>query len=124
MGRSSKGLDCVGLLVIVAEHLGMEVEDSPYYGKEPTRNNNAFQVRDYLVRNLGEPIKRPYRINDVLLMKLRPRLAPAHVGIVAPHRYGQGVIHSYGRAGKVVLQRIDRQRAASIVEAFEWPRRY
>lgn len=121
MGRSRKGLDCVGLLVLVARDMGLEVEDSPYYGREPARNNNSFQLQDYLRRALGEPVDRPYQPNDVVVMKLRPRFAPAHVGMVAPHPYGLSLIHSYGEAGKVVRQRIDERRASQIVEVYQWP---
>jgi cell wall-associated NlpC family hydrolase len=121
MGRSEKGLDCVGLLVLVARELGIEVQDSPHYGREPARNNNSFQLADYLRLHLGDPVEREPRINDVLLMKLRPRFAPAHVGIVAPHPYGLALIHSYGQIGKVVLQRIDERRDRQIVGVYQWP---
>jgi cell wall-associated NlpC family hydrolase len=124
MGRSEKGLDCVGLLVLVAIELGVEVKDSPHYGREPARNNNAFQLADYLRLNFGDPVDRAYRPNDVLMMKLRPRFQPAHVGIVAPHRYGLGIIHAYGQAGEVVYQRIDRHRSESIVEVYQWPAKH
>lgn len=124
MGRSSRGLDCVGLLVMVARHLGMDVQDSPHYGREPTRNNNSFQLADYLRLNFGNPVDRPYQPNDVLMMKLRPRFAPAHVGIVAPHRHGLAVIHSYGQVKKVVTQRIDQKRHEQIVEVYQWPAKH
>lgn len=124
MGRSVRGLDCVGLLVMVARDLGLDPIDSDHYGREPARNNNSFQLADYLRRNLGEPVNRPYRVNDVLLMRLRPRFAPAHVGIVAPHEHGLAVIHSYGQIGRVVKQRIDERRHNQIVEVFEWPAKH
>ena len=124
MGRSVRGLDCVGLVVMVARELGMDVLDSTYYGREPARNNNAFQLADYLRRNMGEPVQRPYQPNDVVMMKLRPRFAPAHVGIVAPHKFGLGLIHSYGSIGKVVLQRIDHRRHEQIVEVYQWPAKH
>ena len=120
-GRSRRGLDCVGLMVLVGLEWGIDVQDSPYYGREPARNNNSFQLRDYLERYLGPPVERPYGVNDVVLMKLRPRFAPAHVGIVAPHEHGLGLIHSYGAIGKVVLQRIDERRHSQIIEVFQWP---
>lgn len=124
MGRSGRGLDCVGLIAMVGLQLGMDVQDCPYYGREPTGNNNSFQLADYLRMNLGEPVDRPYQPNDVLMMKLRPRFAPAHVGIVAPHPHGLAVIHSYGQVGKVVKQRIDERRHSQIVEVFQWPAKH
>lgn len=121
LGRSERGVDCVGLLVLTAWAQGWQVQDSTYYGREPARNNNSFQLRDYLRRNLGEPVTRPLQPNDVLLMKLRPRFDPAHVGMVAPHRLGLAVIHAYGEIGRVAYQRIDQARAAQIVEVYPWP---
>ena len=124
MGRSARGLDCVGLLWIVARDLGLRFEDSPYYGREPARNNNSFQLADYLGRAFGEPTELPPVPNDVVLMKLRPRFAPSHVAMVAPHRYGLGLIHSYGEVGRVVYQRLDEKRAAQIVGVYEWPAKH
>lgn len=124
MGRSRQGLDCVGLLIVVAKDYGIEPLDSPHYGREPARNNNSFQLADYLRQNMGEPVDRPYRPNDVLLMKLRPRFAPSHVGLVAPHPHGLGIIHSYGQIGRVAFQRIDAARHSQIVEVFEWPEKH
>lgn len=121
MGRSRKGLDCVGLLVLVARDMGWTVKDSPHYGREPARNNNSFQLADYLRANLGEPVQREPQPNDVLLLKLRPRFAPAHVAMVAPHRYGIGMIHTYGEIGKVVYHRIDQTRRAQIAGVYAWP---
>lgn len=121
MGRSDRGLDCVGLLVMVAKDQGWTPTDSPYYGREPARNNNSFQVADYLRQNLGEPVDRAWQPNDVLLMKLRPRFAPSHVAMVAPHKHGLGLIHAYGEVGRVVFQRLDERRAAQVVEVYTWP---
>lgn len=121
MGRSVRGVDCVGVAVLVARAYGLEVEDNAYYGREPARNNNAFLLEDYLARNLGPPVDRPYAVNDLVLMKLRPRFDPAHVGIVAPHPYGLGLVHSYGEVGRVVFHRIDQVWADRITGVYEWP---
>jgi hypothetical protein len=124
MGRSWRAVDCVGLGVLVAHGLGLPVEDSPYYGREPARNNNSFQLADYLARNLGPPVDRPYQVNDLVLMKLRPRFDPAHVGIIAPHRYGFGLIHSYAEVDHVVEHRIDAHWHDKIVGVYEWPAKH
>jgi len=121
MGRSVRGLDCVGLLLLIAWTRGWRVEDLPYYGREPASNNNSFDLRDHLRRYLGDPVDRPLQPNDIPLMKLRPRFDPAHVGIITPHPYGLGIIHSNGQLGRVTLQRIDQQRMDQIVEVYQWP---
>lgn len=121
MGRSVHGMDCVGVIVHVANTLGLTVRDSPHYGREPARNNNAFQLAEYLERNFGPPVKRPYGVNDVVMMKLRPRFDPAHVGIIAPHRYGLALIHAYGEVGKVVYHRVDETWHSRIIQAYQWP---
>lgn len=120
MGRTAKGMDCVGLLVLVARELGLEVTDSPYYGREPARNNNSFQLRDYLIKNLGNPVDRPYQVNDVVTMRMRKRFAPHHVAIIAPHRYGLALIHTYGEVKRVVYQRIDQARHDQICEVWSF----
>lgn len=119
-GRSRRGIDCVGLLVMVARQLGITLTEPETYGREPARNNNSFDLRWYLEKNLGPPVDRPYQPNDVVMMKLRPRFDPAHVAMVAPHPYGLAIIHTYGEIGRVVYQRIDDRRHQQIIEAFSW----
>lgn len=122
MGRSKRALDCAGLLVVTAHDWGMDpVYDSTYYGREPARNNNSFQLRWLLAQNLGAPVIRPYRVNDVVLMKLRPRFDPAHVGIIKPHKNGLGLIHCYGEIGRVAAHRIDDTWHSRIIEVYPWP---
>jgi cell wall-associated NlpC family hydrolase len=121
MGRTVRGCDCVGVLVLIARAWGLPVEDSPYYGREPARNNNAFQLADYLARNLGPPTGLPPAFGDVVLMRLRPRFAPAHVGMVVPHPNGLGLVHAYGEIGRTVYHRLDPVWALRIEAVYEWP---
>lgn len=124
MGRSPLGLDCVGLLVMVAWDQGWEPIDSDYYGREPSRGNGAFNLADYLKQNLGDPVTRPMRPNDVLLMRLRRTALSSHVAMVTPHPEGLGMVHTYGEIGRVAHHRIDDFRMDQIVEVYEWPEKY
>jgi hypothetical protein len=118
-GRTKNGLDCVGLLVMVAHDLGMEVEDLRVYGREPVDR----MLREYLRRNLGDPVDRPIQPDDVITLSLGGR-EESHVAIVAPHPHGLGMIHTYGEVGRVVFHRIDSTRRNQIVEVFQWPAKH
>lgn len=118
-GRSIKNLDCVGLLVMVAREIGMPHTDLKVYGREPTGNT----LRDMLRANFGMPVDRPAEIDDVVTMQLYGQAAMGHAGIIAPHPYGQGLIHTAAKPGpdKVVVQRMDGRLKAMIREVYEWP---
>jgi hypothetical protein len=112
-------LDCVGLLVVVAHELGEEVRDVRLYGREPTAQLLGQVLRDHL----GEP--KPaganLEIDDLVVLQLPGQPRDGHAGIVCPHPYGFGIVHSYAEVGRVVLQRIDARRRAQIREVYRWP---
>ena len=110
-------LDCVGLLVIVAQEMGLQYYDKKHYGREPWKDG----LRETLVKNCGQPTEPVLAIDNILLFRLHPHEEPSHVGIVAPHRHGFGIVHTHGIIGRVVFQRIDEYRSNQIVEAYAWP---
>lgn len=120
MGRSARGIDCVGLLYLVARDLGLDVIDSPYYGRRPSHRSDVLRLADYLERNFGPPVERPYAANDIVLMRLYPKWPPSHVAIITPHRFGLGMIHTYGEIKRVVHHRVDDHRHKQIVETYSW----
>ena len=111
-------LDCLGLLVMVAEDLGLPYKDKKVYGREPWKDG----LRKGLQENCGPPVKRPLRENDIVLFRHKNGEEPAHVGITFPYPSGGlGLIHTSGEHGRVVKHRIDARRFNLIVEAYEWP---
>jgi cell wall-associated NlpC family hydrolase len=116
-GRSQHGLDCLGLLVVVAERMGIQVFDKPVYGREPWKDG----LRDGIRQHCGEPIEREIQPGDILLIQFYKSEGPSHVAMAAPHPHGIGIIHTYARMGRVVEHRIDEHRFKQIVEAYQWP---
>lgn len=118
-GRSARGLDCVGLLAVVAQELGIDVRDQRLYGREPTGTLLSQVFRDHL--GTPKPPGAQLEIDDILLLQLRGQPLMGHAGLVVPHPYGLGIIHAYAEIGKVVVQRIDKRRRSQIREVFAWP---
>lgn len=117
--RPSSGLDCVGLMVVVAQELDFPVEDLRVYGREPT----GEILQKLLLDHLGEPKDpgAPLEIDDVLALQLPGQPDWGHMGLVIPHPYGLGIVHAYAEAGKVVAQRIDARRRSQIRAVWSWP---
>jgi hypothetical protein len=117
----SGALDCLGLLVVTAEDMGLPVLDKKIYGREPWRDG----LRAGLKQNCGDPVQRELRVNDIVLFRLRPKAEPSHVGIIAPHPTGGlGIIHTYGEIGRVAFHRLDKHRESLIVEVYQWPAKH
>lgn len=108
-GRSLAGMDCAGLIVRVAQDLGIKAIDMEGYGRTP--DGNALK------ETLGSqaiPVRFHHR-GDILLMRFDSD--PQHLAIVTEY----GMIHSYAGARKVVEHRIDEQWAKRIVAAYAFP---
>lgn len=108
------GLDCVGLLVVVAQSLGIPHEDFTGYARRPHKGS----LRHALERNFD--LVQEAKTGDVLAFYfLRPGI-PHHVAI----RTDYGIIHSFATAGKVVETRLGPPLVHQIDSAWrfrQWP---
>jgi cell wall-associated NlpC family hydrolase len=109
-GRSKAGVDCLGLVVVVAHELGLSTADSTDYGRLP----DGMRLRNELARHL-EFVRGPGEPGDVLLFRFERR--PMHVGIVSDI----GLIHAFANLRKVVEHRLDDAWRARVVSAFRFP---
>lgn len=88
-GRTVKGVDCYGLVVLIyKDHLGIDLPD-------PTTYESWRQADEYLTafykenpnvvswyHKLWVPATEPYLVYDVVLLKLFPEVdAPTHAGL-------------------------------------------
>lgn len=123
-GRTARGVDCYGLLVLVAQELGWALQDAAYYSAQPLRPTEKEQLSDYLLANFGEPVERPLQPNDVIALRLRPRFIPSMCGIVAPHPHGLGFVSAGIGMGGVRFQRLDQKRLGQLAGVYPWPAKY
>lgn len=103
-GRSRRGLDCGGLLIVSAFGAGRLTEDAKAgYGREPYRHS----LEDVLRANLGDPVNDVPKVGDVVMFHVG-RAAPNHVGIVGDYVHGGlSIIHAYAITGEVVESPLD-----------------
>lgn len=111
-GRTRQGIDCAGLVMLVARDCDIPACDVMGYGRVP----DGSSLRATLDQQ-ASPVEQ-YQPGDILL--LRFRRDPQHLAIVTDHPHGLGMIHSYQGAGRVVEHRIDEQWAARVVAAYSY----
>ena len=113
-GRSRRGVDCAGLLLVSMAAIGRPIVDLEAYGREPLGDG----LREMLIANLGESVpKDGMRPGDVVLMRFRGE--PTHVALLGDYLYGGcSLIHAYAAVKKVVEHRIDAEWLDNIVEVF------
>lgn len=123
-GRSKKtannigGVDCLGLLVGVADELGLRHEgqilaaqDRRDYGHFP----NEARLRANLERWLT-PVEE-FSDGNMLLLSVDGRAQ--HLAIVSDHALGGfGMIHAYAPARQVIEHRLDTMWKSSIVASY------
>lgn len=110
-GRTERGVDCLGLVVVAMHAIGRQMQDRPAYGRDPTGDLGAMQ--EAARAHFGKPIAlKNLRPGDVVLMQWHQQ--PTHVAIVTDNPNGLGLIHSLIKPiGRVVEHRL----------ADPWPRR-
>lgn len=95
-GRSRRGIDCVGLLVLSAHAAGHSIPDATHYGRYPWEDRLRRELREAFgapIWSQTEPVVGEWLAGDVALISWR-RGEPSHVGLIADYLYGGlSIIH-------------------------------
>lgn len=123
-GRDARyGLDCLGLLLVVAERVGLRFGgvapmalDRRDYGSRPDTALMQATLETYLARRVDGPCP-----GDVLLLKVEG--VPQHLALVSdyPQAGVLGMIHAYAPARAVVEHRYDAAWQAATHAAYRLP---
>lgn len=110
------GVDCIGLLVGVAQACGYTVEDETGYSRIP----DGLRLKAALDHALVPVALDTIQQGDVLLFTLQQH--PQHVGIVSQLEGGElGLIHAYIESRGVVEHRLDPFWWNRAVAAYAFP---
>jgi len=107
-GRNHAGVDCIGLVVIVAKRLGLIDFDVHGYGRIPDGNRLRSELGRLMV-----PVYESAP-GDVILMRFADE--PQHVAIATD----KGIIHSYAQIRKVVEHCVDGIWERRIVASYRF----
>jgi hypothetical protein len=112
LGRSTTGLDCIGLVLLASHDAGHELPDPAPYAREPQGTRLLDGILAYSTR---VPAAAP---GDVLLFRMG--LYGGHVGIASLHpAWGvPACIHAYAPHRRVVEQPMEGELAAALIGAF------
>lgn len=109
-GRTRKGVDCAGLLIVVAQDLGYPVLDVRDYGRQPDPTRMGSVIGEQMDRiSIGKA-----EYGDVLWIAWKRD--PQHLCIVTD----LGVIHSYEAIGKVTEHPLDQRLRGRVRAAFSF----
>jgi hypothetical protein len=109
-GRSTAGLDCLGLLILTAQRLGLRFDDDavdaldiPNYGTRP----DTLLLKQKLDTHLIPIPLRDLSVADVVVLKIDG--LPQHLALITdyPMQGELGMIHAYAPARQVVEHRYD-----------------
>ena len=123
-GRSAAGLDCLGLLILTAQTLGLQFDDDavdaldiPNYGTRP----DTLLLRKKLDKHLTPIHLRDVRMADVVVLKIDG--LPQHLALITdyPMQGELGMIHAYAPARQVVEHRYDAHWRQNSYLAYRLP---
>lgn len=117
IGRSTRGVDCVGLVVLALAEVGREVADRRFYGRNPEKDG----LREACVAHFGPPV-RDMQAGDVALLAWVDAIHNArvnHVAVLFDHpNGGLAMVHALAQAKRVIEHRVDDVWRGRIVEVF------
>lgn len=123
-GRSVTGVDCLGLLLLTAQKLGLrfdgqgvEALDVPHYGTRP----DAQLLKQKLDAHLVPIEKSDLCEAGIVLLKIDGR--PQHLGLLTDYPLAGelGMIHAYAPAREVVEHRYDAHWRRDTYAAYRLP---
>jgi len=115
LGRSRTGVDCIGLVLLAAREVGVELPDPAPYAREPQGTRLLEGILGHATR-VAEASQ-----GDVLLFRMG--LYGGHVGIASVHpAWGvPACLHAYAPRRQVVEQPMDAELRAGMLGAFRLP---
>lgn len=114
-GRTRNGIDCVGLIVVVAKELGLSDYDSNNYQR---RTHGLAFLRHFRDRMKEKPVSEAAP-GDVLLF--RDSAYPCHSSIVGFDRDRLTIIHAYALRKRVVEEPLNQGKwTDKMVACFEF----
>lgn len=114
-GRSTMGVDCAGVCVLVAQKLGVPVEDFTTY----QRRTHGTEFIDKFRASLIEIPVDQIAVGDVLVF-LEPTY-PCHCGIVTERHDTLYFVHAHAKRRKVVEEPLSEDWMSRVVGAFRLP---
>jgi cell wall-associated NlpC family hydrolase len=109
--KKNIGVDCIGLIVGVAQELGLPTSDRLNYARQPDES----ELQNALDSNLQ---KCGLQVGAIALFSIDNRAQ--HVGIISNYNEHFGVIHAYIQARKVVEHTLDRQWQKRIISCYSF----
>ena len=117
-GRSRSGVDCIGLLCVIADAIQIPYQDVPGYSIQPSRERLILTYFDkYLI-----PLKMDYPWPGTIGV-FAGAILPAHVGLFS-WKHGQlHLIHARKDCNKVIEQpfSIDDRSEGRVVARYAFP---
>lgn len=104
------GIDCYGLVEMVARGLGFDVPEGVRYSRIP----DEAQLLAYMDQYAVQVDKRSYQLADILIVPFRGQMR--HMAIVTEI----GMIHAYEPSGMVVEHAIDDKWSRRIARAYSF----
>lgn len=114
-GRTTRGMDCIGLLVAVGKRLNLIQYDVKGYPRQANRHEMVGYFQNVLTE-IPVPQRQP---GSILLF--RDGLYTCHTGIIGDSVNGHTLIHGYFVRGKVVEEPLNPEWISKITHCFEFP---
>jgi hypothetical protein len=116
-GRSRAGVDCAGLVIMVARALGLSSFDTRDYARRPDGHSLLATCR----REMHETDPAAAAAGDVFCLRIVED--PEHLAIAGDYfAGGLSLVHAYAaRPHQVIEQRLDPAWRARIIAAFRLP---
>ena len=98
-GRTKKGVDCVGFLLLGFKHIGVHIDEIKGYARTP----DGKKLKEVMDNQPNLDIVYDIQVGDILLLRMRHD--PQHVALITESKTAEfGMIHSYNGGEKKVVE--------------------
>jgi len=98
-GRSRRGVDCVGFIVLAYKYIGVSIKEIKGYARNP----DGIALKKVMDEQENFHEVEDFKVGDVVLFRIRHD--PQHVALITPsNTFDFGMIHSYNGGKKMVVE--------------------
>lgn len=101
-GRSRRGVDCVGFLLLALKSIGVDMLEIKGYSRHP----DGVELKKVMDNQPNMRMLQPsdkIRVGDIVLFRIRRE--PQHVALIVPSNTADfGMIHSYNGGERKVIE--------------------
>lgn len=114
-GRTERGIDCIGLAIMIFQKFGLEYMDQDGYSRTPDGDKFVDVIKQHFT------VADPTKLKEGMLIVFQDSARPCHVGIYASSYGRPTIIHATADKRVTIEEAYDRRLSSRFRMALDFP---